>query len=57
MASKENNILIYEMKDENHYEIQQSLNSHDKKIYSLAELDNGNLVSWGKNKKIIIWDE
>ena len=45
MASKENNILIYEMKDENHYEIQQSLNSHDKKIYSLAELDNGNLVS------------
>ena len=57
LASKENNILIYEAKNDNHYEIQQSLTNHDKKIFALAQLDNGNIISGGGDKKIIIWDE
>ena len=57
LASNENNISIYEAKGENKFEIEQSLTNHDKAIYALAELDNGNIISGGADKKIIIWDE
>ena len=56
IASKDNNILIYELNKEK-YELKQSLTSHNKNIYALAELDDGTIISGDSDKKIIFWEE
>ena len=57
LASKDNNILIYELNKEKKYEQTQSLTKHDKQITALSELDDGTLISGGLDKKIILWEE
>ena len=57
IASNDNNIFIYELNDKNEYEVFQSLTKHDKKIFALAQLDDGNIISGGIDKKIIFWEE
>ena len=57
LASKDNNILIYELNKEKKYEQTQSLTKHDKQITALSELNDGTLISGGLDKKIILWEE
>lgn len=57
LASKDNNILIYELNNEKKYELKQSLTNHNKKINALAELDDGTIISGASDKKIILWEE
>ena len=57
LASKDNNILIFELNADNKYEITQSLTKHDNNILSLCELDDGIIVSAGSDKSIIFWEE
>ena len=57
LASKDNNILIFELKKNNLYELSQSLTNHDKNIFALSELDDGTIVSGSLDKKIIFWEE
>ena len=57
LASKDNNLLIFELKETGKYENTQSLTKHDNTICSLTELDDGTIVSGGSDKNIIFWEE
>ena len=56
-AANNNNINIWAKKDNNNYEIIQSLSVHEKPVLSFAELDDGRLVSGGWDNLIIIWEK
>lgn len=58
LASKDNNILIFELNDSRKkYEVSQSMTGHNKNINSLAELEDGTLISGASDQKIILWEE
>lgn len=58
LASRENDILIYELNEEKKvYELSQSVTNHDKNITALAELDDGTIITGGMDKKIIFLEE
>ena len=57
LASKDNNILIFELNNENKYIVSQSMTNHNKNISAIAELDDGTIISAGSDKKIILWEE
>ena len=58
LASKDNNILIFELNDSRKkYEVSQSMTGHNKNINALGELEDGTLISGASDKKIILWEE
>ena len=58
LASKDNNILIFELNDSRQkYEVSQSMTGHNKNINALGELEDGTLISGASDKKIILWEE
>ena len=57
LASRDKDILIYELNEKKKYYNSQSLSSHKEFVYALGELEDGNIISGGKDKKIIIWEE
>ena len=57
-AGNNNNINIWSRKDkEDDYIVSQSLSSHTKAVLTVAELQNGKLISGGMDDLIIIWDK
>ena len=57
-AGNNNNINIWTRKDkEDDYIVSQSLSSHTKAVLTVAELQNGKLISGGMDNLIIIWDK
>ena len=58
LASSDNNILIYEFKeDKKKYEIKESLTNHNRYVYAIGQLDDGTLVSGAADKKIIFYEK
>ena len=56
-AANNNNINIWTKKGEDNYVIKQSLSSHMKPVLTLAQLENGKIISGGWDNLIIIWDK
>lgn len=58
-SKNSNDILVFEFSNKlgSHLVQSQSLSSHDKLVTSLAELDDGKVVSGSSDGKIIIWEE
>ena len=56
-AANNNNINIWAKQGENNFIIKQSLSSHSKPVLTIAELENGKLISGGWDNLIIIWDK
>ena len=56
-AANNNNINIWERQGGDNYVIKQSLSSHNKPVLTLAQLENGKIVSGGWDNLIIIWDK
>ena len=56
-AANNNNINIWTKQGEDNYVVKQSLSSHSKPVLTLAQLDNGKIVSGGWDNLIIIWDK
>ena len=57
-AGNNNNINIWSQQNgEDNYIVSQSLSSHTKAVLTVAELQNGKLISGGLDELIIIWDK
>ena len=56
-AANNNNINIWAKQGDDNYIIKQSLSSHIKPVLTLAQLENGKIVSGGWDNLIIIWDK
>ena len=58
-AANNNNINIWssENNEDDNYVITQSLSSHSKPVLTIAELQNGKLISGGLDNTVIIWDK
>ena len=57
-AGNNNNINIWSRQNkENNFTKSQSLSSHSKAVLTVAELQNGKLISGGMDNTIIIWDK
>ena len=56
-AANNNNINIWARQGGDNYVIKQSLSSHNKPVLTLAQLENGKIVSGGWDNLIIIWDK
>jgi WD40 repeat protein len=57
LASRDKDILIYELNEKKKYFNSQSLSSHKELVFALGELEDGTIISGGKDKKIILWEE
>lgn len=57
LASRDEDILIFELNDKKKYINTQSLSKHKDLVYGLGELDDGTFISGGKDKNIILWEE
>ena len=57
LASRENDILIFELDEKKKYKNTQSLSDHKGLVFALAELDDGKIISGAKDKRIILWEE
>ena len=57
LASRDKDILIFELNEKKKYYNSQSLSSHKEYVYALGELEDGCIISGGKDKRIIIWEE
>ena len=58
-AANNNNINIWspQNNEDDNYVITQSLSSHSKPVLTIAELQNGKLISGGLDNIVIIWDK
>ena len=56
-AANNNNINIWGKQGDSNYIIVQSLSSHEKAVLTIAQLDNGKLISGGMDNLIIVWDK
>ena len=57
-AGNSNNINIWSREEEeDNFVVRQSLSSHTKAVLTVAELQNGKLISGGLDNLIIIWDK
>ena len=57
-AANNNNINIWSSQGgDDNYVIAQSLSSHTKPVLTIAELQNGKLLSGGLDNSVIIWDK
>ena len=56
-AANNNNINIWTRQGEDNFIIKQSLSSHTKPVLTLAQLENGKIISGGWDYLIIIWDK
>ena len=57
-AANNNNINIWiSQGGDDNYVISQSLSSHTKQVLTIAELQNGKLLSGGLDNSVIIWDK
>ena len=56
-AANNNNINIWVRQGEDNYTVKQSLSSHTKPVLTLAQLENGKIISGGWDNLIIIWDK
>jgi WD40 repeat protein len=57
LASRDKDILIYELNEKKKYFNSQSLSRHNELVYALGELEDGTIISGSKDKKIILWEE
>ena len=57
LASKERDILIFELNEKKKYFMSQSMSYHNEYVFGLAELDDGTIISGSKDKRIILWEE
>ena len=57
LASRENDILIFELDEKKKYKNTQSLSDHKGLVFALAELDDGKIISGAKDKRIVLWEE
>ena len=57
IASIKNHIYIFELNKKKKYYNSQSLSNHEENVYGLGELDDGTIISGGKDRKIILWEE
>ena len=57
LASRDKDILIYELNEKKKYFKSQSLSRHNELVYALGELEDGTIISGSKDKKIILWEE
>ena len=56
-SANNNNINIWTRQGEDNFIIKQSLSSHTKPVLTLAQLENGKIISGGWDYLIIIWDK
>ena len=57
LASREKDILIYELNDKKKYFNSQSMSVHDDYVCGLGELADGTLLSGSRDKRLILWEE
>ena len=57
LASREKDILIYELNDKKKYFNSQSMSVHDDYVFGLGELDDGTILSGSRDRKLILWEE
>ena len=57
IASRDVDLLIFELNEKKKYVNSQSFSIHNGNVYGLGELDDGTIISGAKDKKIILWEE